>query len=281
MERFPADLHSASPLHIAARFGNIAIAESLLNHGAYIDVADAYNKTPVHFAADGGHADMIRLLCAKDATLNALDIKLYTPIMYAIGRRSKDALAALVQCGADLLIASVQRENAFHYAGYNNLIPELISRSTTSCEWGPNSENFIGSSVLTAAMGGGDWSQVTYLLNLALHESEYRPRKSNIVTAAIQNDKCFPLKHLLRRLPQHMISPLLAHQAVEGGTPLYTACTLAVPRWEEAAILTLLKAGADLELEGGQHGTPLLGACAAGRFVAVKLLVSKGAKYAI
>ena len=40
----------------------------------------------------------------------------------------------------------------------------------------------------------------------------------------------------------------------------------------------LIDAGAALELEGGDHGTPLLGACATGRLSAVKVLVSKGAK---
>lgn len=43
-------------------------------------------------------------------------------------------------------------------------------------------------------------------------------------------------------------------------------------------INTLIEAGGELEQEGGEHGTPLMGACAAGRLTAVKLLVSRGAK---
>lgn len=39
----------------------------------------------------------------------------------------------------------------------------------------------------------------------------------------------------------------------------------------------LFDAGADVELEGGDHGTPLMGACAAGRLEVVKALVRKGA----
>ena len=277
-EVFPTFLDTVSPLHIAAYVGNIAIAESLLRFGACLDIVDAGNRTPLHFAAGEGHPDMIRLLCAKGATLNALDINLYSPSMYAVEGDKKNALGALMHCGADLSMASVWRENTYHRAGRYNFIPELVSCSSITCEWGPKSENLIGTSILTEAMRGGDRYQITYVLNLALHESDYKPRKSNVITAAVQNDKCFPMKHLLRRLPQHLISPLLAHQAVEGGTPLYAACTLASPRWEEAAILMLLNVGADLELEGGDHGTPLMEACAAGSFVAVKLLVSKGAK---
>ncbi|KAL8766047.1 MAG: hypothetical protein Q9209_007076 [Squamulea sp. 1 TL-2023] len=43
-------------------------------------------------------------------------------------------------------------------------------------------------------------------------------------------------------------------------------------------ISVLLEAGADLEHEGGRHGSPLMGACATGRLAAVKFLTSKGAK---
>lgn len=40
----------------------------------------------------------------------------------------------------------------------------------------------------------------------------------------------------------------------------------------------LLEAGAQLELEGSEHGTPLMAACAAGRLAAVKVLVARGAR---
>lgn len=40
----------------------------------------------------------------------------------------------------------------------------------------------------------------------------------------------------------------------------------------------LLNAGADLDLVGGDYGTPLMGACATGRLGVVRRLVSKGAR---
>ena len=42
----------------------------------------------------------------------------------------------------------------------------------------------------------------------------------------------------------------------------------------------LLDAGAQLEEEGGEHGTPLFGACAAGRLAVVTQLIAKGARAA-
>ena len=40
----------------------------------------------------------------------------------------------------------------------------------------------------------------------------------------------------------------------------------------------LFDAGADLELPGGDYGTPLMGACAMGRLDVVKTLVREGAR---
>jgi ankyrin repeat protein len=42
-------------------------------------------------------------------------------------------------------------------------------------------------------------------------------------------------------------------------------------------VLTYLDAGAELELEGGELGTPFMAACDAGRLEAVKLMVRRGA----
>ncbi len=78
---------------------------------------------------------------------------------------------------------------------------------------------------------------------------------------------------LLRRVPKDLAASLLAHRALMGGTPLYAAATSS----SEVVIDMLFDAGADVELEGGDHGTPLMGACAAGRLEVVKALVRKGA----
>ena len=41
---------------------------------------------------------------------------------------------------------------------------------------------------------------------------------------------------------------------------------------------TLLNVSADIEVEGGEHGAPLMAACAAGRLLTVKTLVAKCAR---
>lgn len=115
---------------------------------------------------------------------------------------------------------------------------------------------------------------ISTLLNLAPDPDVYIPRSSNVLTAIVSADSPLQLRKLLHRLPQSLIPVLLAHQAEMVGSPLYRAAT----RPSEKVIDMLLDAGADLELEGGEHGTPLMGACATGRLEVVKTLISKGAK---
>ena len=79
---------------------------------------------------------------------------------------------------------------------------------------------------------------------------------------------------LLRRLPRELIPTLLGHRNFILGTPLYSASTI---YRDINNIQLLLDTGADLELEGGDYGTPLMGACAIGRLEAVKILIANGA----
>lgn len=78
---------------------------------------------------------------------------------------------------------------------------------------------------------------------------------------------------LLRRVPTGHLPRLLNHRALDG-TPLHLAAK--VPKVDTIALL--LDAGAQLELEGSEHGTPLMVACATGRDAAVKSLVARGAR---
>ena len=81
---------------------------------------------------------------------------------------------------------------------------------------------------------------------------------------------------LLRRVPDGLLSGILNHRAPgpDEGTPLYAA-TIAS---ELDIINLLLDTGAQLEIEGSEHGTRLMAACACGRLAAGKLLVARGAR---
>ena len=94
------------------------------------------------------------------------------------------------------------------------------------------------------------------------------------MNAAVENRSKAEVRMLLRRLPTSDLPIILNHRALSGGTPLHTAATMA----KIDTMTLLLDAGAQLELEGSEHGTALMGACATGRLAAVKLLVARGAR---
>jgi len=86
------------------------------------------------------------------------------------------------------------------------------------------------------------------------------------------------VKMLLKRIPSELFTLILNHRAHAGGTPLYAACTQTDARRETDIINLLLDAGAHLNQDGGPYGTALIAACTIGRLLAVKLLISRGAR---
>jgi uncharacterized protein len=66
------DKGGETPLHFAARFHLVEIAEILIKHGASIDVQDAYGNTPLWRATfeAKGRVELIKLLLANGADPN-------------------------------------------------------------------------------------------------------------------------------------------------------------------------------------------------------------------
>ena len=267
-------LTTAKPLHIAAAFGYIAIARSLMEHGAAVDGVDERHSMALHFAAAKGHGKVVEALIHSGANVNAVDNHLRSPCMMAASSGFLKPIRALIEGGADLKMQDRKCRTVLYraaYKGYTNVVLFLI----TSTEGHTlNAESANGESILYMIARWTKPSCLSFLLNLAPNLSVYEPRKSNILAAVVKANNPAHLKRLLRRLPNKVVPSLLAHRDLGWGTPLYIAAT----RPAEKVIDMLIRAGAELELEGGEHGTPLMGACAAGRLRVVKALILKGAQ---
>ncbi len=274
---------NATPLSIAASFGEMKIMRLLIESGASVDGTGGRPDTPLHFAAKEGHTQVIEMLIRSGADVNARDNFLRTPCIKAALKGSLSSIQALVKGGADITLqdsagytplasAASQvfyaREEA--WSGFFDVIVFLIHNMK-------DSEIFTATKFGFSLITNMDWAYPpfqSFLLNLAPNPSVYEQRQSNIITSTVATNNPINLKRLLRRLPKPLIPTLLAHRSQIGRTPLYAAAT----RPSEKLVEILLEAGADLELPGGDHGTPLMGACAAGRLEVVKTLMRKGAK---
>jgi hypothetical protein len=71
--------HGWTPLHMAAKAGEMDTATLLLEHGADPSAADVKGWTPLHWAAAGGRPRMVRLLLSRGAQATATSITGMTP----------------------------------------------------------------------------------------------------------------------------------------------------------------------------------------------------------
>jgi ankyrin repeat protein len=84
--------------------GDTSIAELLLSHGADVNAKGSDGQTPLHFAARQGQLQAVQWLVKRGADVNARDAKGKTPLGLLLGRRGrldrKDVAALLQQSGA-------------------------------------------------------------------------------------------------------------------------------------------------------------------------------------
>ena len=273
----------STPLKIAAALGEVEIAEFLIEHGALVDGIDHRATTPLHVAAENEEEEIAKILIRSDASVNARDEDLVTPYMEAASRGNLTIIQDLVKRGADINL-----RDAYGYTTLQNAAFQTIHVSDRACskyldviiflihkmkDFEIFADTKMGFSIFTASRWRYSPYQ-TFILNLTPNPSVYESPTSNIISNTVHTNVPINLKRLLRRLPKDLVPKLLAHRDLHLGSPLYAAATIP----SERLIDMLLDAGADLDLPGGDHGTPLMGACAAGRLEVVKTLVRKGAR---
>ncbi|CAO1599686.1 hypothetical protein XANCAGTX0491_003402 [Xanthoria calcicola] len=199
--------------------------------------------------------------------------------MLAAEKGSMASLQILKARGADFRLRNLYGGTVLHYAALFGT-PLVVPVLTLAGDDDLGTQDWMGCTPLTDVLENGDWHTILSIINLAPRPGHYDPQVFNVLSGGVYNAQMTAslLKKFMRRLSPSIVTTLLKHRAKVLGTPLYAASTVTSPSNQEDFINLLLEAGADLEQVGGEHGTPLMGACAAGRVTAVKLLVSKGAK---
>jgi truncated hemoglobin YjbI len=86
-----------TPLHQAARRGDVSVAQALLEHGATIDARDAKGQTPLRRAVNCQQLEIVRLLVQHGADPHAADRRGVTPLDVA---RTAELRQVLANAGA-------------------------------------------------------------------------------------------------------------------------------------------------------------------------------------
>uniref|UniRef100_A0A8C9WJA1 Poly [ADP-ribose] polymerase n=1 Tax=Scleropages formosus TaxID=113540 RepID=A0A8C9WJA1_SCLFO len=91
----------STPLHLAAGYNNLEVAEYLLQHNAEVNSQDKGGLIPLHNAASYGHVDVAALLIKYNACVNATDKWAFTPLHEAAQKGRTQLCALLLAHGAD------------------------------------------------------------------------------------------------------------------------------------------------------------------------------------
>lgn len=273
-KKFPKALETAKPLHIAANKGHSHIVSMLLAYGASIEGLDGTLETALHHAAAHGQKATIKVLLDSGANPNALNSELASPCMIAAFYGHVDSIQVLINGGGDIQQRHRNGYNALHVAAKGGAKDAFIVLMNATTRPDLGAQDAWGRSILYDAISQGKEIPMSCLLNLAPPAGAYESRADNILNAAIEARSMNEVRMLIRRIPKRVMLKLLNYRALGEGTPLHLAAVLS----KLDTLSLLLDAGAQLELEGSEHGTPLMAACAVGRLAAVRLLVARGAR---
>lgn len=97
-----ADLGAVSTaLHTAAKAGDAAATQRLLDSGAAVDARDEWHRTPLHAAAACGHTDIVKVLLSAGAAVDAVRTGGWTALQLAAGSGKAQVVQLLLAAGAD------------------------------------------------------------------------------------------------------------------------------------------------------------------------------------
>ena len=96
------DWWGMSPLHEAARNGNVAAVDFLIENGAQVNQQDKNGAIALHVAATSNRREVVELLIKKGSSVNATDKNLSTPLHFAAWTDSEDVTEVLLVKGADI-----------------------------------------------------------------------------------------------------------------------------------------------------------------------------------
>lgn len=119
-----------TPLHWAARLGDVVSLGLLIDQGADVQAKDAFDMTPLHCAPP--NTDAMRLLLDRGAAINAMDKNGNTPLHEACFSGSVDTARLLLDCGADINAGLENRGRTPVYiaalCGHAGLVRLLLER---------------------------------------------------------------------------------------------------------------------------------------------------------
>uniref|UniRef100_A0A674EXI4 Poly [ADP-ribose] polymerase n=1 Tax=Salmo trutta TaxID=8032 RepID=A0A674EXI4_SALTR len=161
---------NSTPLHLAAGYNNLEVAEYLLEHGADVNAQDKGGLIPLHNAASYGHVDIAALLIKFNTCVNATDKWAFTPLHEAAQKGRTQLCALLLAHGADPTMKNQEGQTALDLATADDIRALLMDAmppdSLPSC-FKPQATVVSAGSVISPASTPSCLSAASSIDNLA------------------------------------------------------------------------------------------------------------------
>ncbi|MCF7806301.1 MAG: ankyrin repeat domain-containing protein [Simkaniaceae bacterium] len=219
-----------TPLYLAALGGHLAAVECLITCGAAVDSVNDRGETPLYVAAERDHLDLVRFLLSKGAKVNTKDRDGNT-VIHAAARKGGPIMEALIRAGAD-----------------------------------PDAMNKDGRTPLSLATGVGHLDSVNLLLSKGAKVNT-KDRDGNTALHVVVS-RGGPIMEALIRAGADRDA-----MNKDGDTPLH----LAAKGDYLPAMMCLIGNGADINAVNMDGKTPLYVATQEGHLGSLRFLLSRGA----
>jgi len=245
-------------LHTAVQAGRLESVKILLQNQFDPDAFDLDGMPASHIAAAHGREDLMELLLSHGASVDVRDAYMRTTLGAALQSGQLNIVRLLLDRGADISARDYQNQSLFHIASLSGN-PAMFF-ALTNAGLSASIEDIF------SWYWAGHWQTWTTgdrLKRLMIAPEILIPRGNTVETKAVLNlvpSHCRKLNLTCRVMHARM-------------SVLYSASTLV----DLETMVLLYNAGAMLNFEGGGEGTPLMGACKAGRLEVAKFLVRHGA----
>ncbi|KAF7401149.1 poly ADP-ribose polymerase tankyrase [Vespula maculifrons] len=112
---------NSTPLHFAAGYNNLEVAEFLLERGADVNAQDKGGLIPLHNASSYGHLDIAALLIKYNTIVNATDKWGFTPLHEAAQKGRTQLCALLLAHGADPFLKNQEGQSPVDLASADDV----------------------------------------------------------------------------------------------------------------------------------------------------------------
>ena len=131
------DSNGVSLLMIAAKLGQIQLAELLINFGSSVEDKDKENRTPLMYAVEscyGDNVDVVKFLLEKKAKVSLQDNNGNSALHRSAERGYIDSMAILLDYGAFINAENKDKETPLHLAcrhGFENCVELLLQKKAS------------------------------------------------------------------------------------------------------------------------------------------------------